>query len=63
VSTTLEGQIESLESALNLDKTANVQAAFGISENLAHLLIMLSDGKPKNKEALHAGALLPAPRH
>lgn len=50
----LEGQIESLESALNLDKTANVQAAFGISENLAHLLIMLSDGKPKNKEALHA---------
>lgn len=51
----LEGQIESLESALNLDKTANVQAAFGISENLAHLLIMLSDGKPKNKEALHAG--------
>lgn len=51
----LEGQIESLESALNLDKAANVQAAFGISENLAHLLIMLSDGKPKNKEALHAG--------
>jgi DNA-binding response OmpR family regulator len=51
----LEGQIESLESALNLDRTANVQAAFGISENLAHLLIMLSDGKPKNKEALHAG--------
>ena len=50
----LEGQIENLESALNLDKTANVQAAFGISENLAHLLIMLSDGKPKNKEALHA---------
>lgn len=51
----LEGQIGSLESALNLDKVANVQAAFGISENLAHLLIMLSDGKPRNKEALHAG--------
>lgn len=51
----LEGQISSLESALNLDRTANVQAAFGISENLAHLLIMLSDGKPKNKESLHAG--------
>lgn len=51
----LEGQVESLESALNLDKTANVQAAFGISENLAHLLIMLSDGRPRNKESLHAG--------
>lgn len=51
----LEGQVESLESVLNLDKAANVQAAFGMSENLAHLLIMLSDGKPKNKEALHAG--------
>lgn len=51
----LEGQVESLEAVLNLDKAANVQAAFGMSENLAHLLIMLSDGKPKNKEALHAG--------
>lgn len=50
----LEGQVESLESALNLDKTANVQAVFGISEALAQILIMLSDGKPRNKEALHA---------
>lgn len=50
----LEGQVQSLESVLNLDKTANVQAAFGLSENLAQLLIMLSDGKPKNKSALHA---------
>ena len=50
----LEGQIGNLESALNLDRTANVQAAFGISEALAQILIMLSDGKPKNKEALHA---------
>lgn len=50
----LEGQVESLESVLNLDKAANVQAVFGISEALAQILIMLSDGKPRNKEALHA---------
>lgn len=50
----LEGQVASLVSALNLDRTANVQAAFGISEALAQILIMLSDGKPKNKEVLHA---------
>lgn len=51
----LEGQVQALESALELDKTANVQAAFGLTETLAQLLILLSDGKAKSKERLHAG--------
>lgn len=50
----LEGQVHNLESALEFDKTANVQAAFNLSETLAQLLIMLADGKPKNKERLHS---------
>ncbi|MER9912829.1 hypothetical protein NKJ71_19575 [Mesorhizobium sp. M0050] len=50
----LDGQVESLVSVLNLDRTANVQAAFRLPEQLAQLLIMLSDGKPRNKESLHA---------
>jgi DNA-binding response OmpR family regulator len=57
----LEGQVESLQSALNLDKTANVQAAFGISEALAQILIMLADGKPRNKESLHAALYFQRP--
>lgn len=50
----LEGQVYDLEQALHLDKAANVQATFGLSETLAQLLILLSDGKPKNKDKLHA---------
>jgi DNA-binding response OmpR family regulator len=50
----LEGQVHDLELALHLDSVANVQAAFDISETLAQLLIMLADGKPRNKERLHA---------
>ncbi len=57
----LEGQVASLQSVLNLDRTANVQAAFGISEALAQILIMLSDGKPKNKEVLHAALYFQRP--
>lgn len=49
----LEGQIESLESALKLDRTANTQAAFGIPETLAQILIILSDGLPHSREAIH----------
>lgn len=51
----LEGRVIDLEQALQIDKAANVQAAFDISETLAQLLIMLADGKPRNKERLHAG--------
>ncbi|WP_031237693.1 hypothetical protein [Mesorhizobium sp. LNJC405B00] len=49
----LEGQVESLGLALKLDRAANTQAAFGIPENLAQLLIMLSDGMPHSRESVH----------
>lgn len=51
----LEGRVQDLTLALRLDATANVQSAFGISESLAQLLILLVDGKPRSKEQLHAG--------
>jgi hypothetical protein len=52
----LRGQVSDLEQALRLDATANVQAAFDVSETLAQLLILLADGKGHQKEHLH-GAL------
>lgn len=51
----LEGRVHDLEQALQIDGAANVQSAFGVTEILAQLLIMLADGKPRNKERLHAG--------
>lgn len=50
----LEGQVRDLEFALQFDQTVSVQAAFGVTEALAQILVMLADGKPKNKERLHA---------
>ena len=50
----LEGQVRDLEFALQFDQTVSVQAAFGLTEALAQILVMLADGKPKNKERLHA---------
>lgn len=51
----LKGEKQALEQAMQIDRSANVQAAFGVSETLAHVLILLSDGKPRSKEALHSG--------
>lgn len=52
---TLEGQVLDLKCALGFDKVANVQRAFGLTETLAQLLLLLEDGMPKNREQLHAG--------
>lgn len=51
----LEDRVHDLELALGYDKVASLQVAFGLTENLAELLVMLSDGKAWSKERLYAG--------
>jgi hypothetical protein len=57
----LDDQIYDLKLALRFDAVSNVQAAFGISESLARMLVVLSDGKSRTKEQLHAGLYFERP--
>lgn len=50
----LEDQVHDLQLALQLDKTANVQTAFEVSDMPAQILVTLSAGFPRNKEQIHA---------
>lgn len=57
----LEDQMHDLNLALGFDKVSNVQAAFGVSATLARMLVLLAEGKPKNKDQLHAALYFEQP--